>query len=126
MKCKCPFLCCFGSEITCVYLDEYHNCDGVDVNPGNSDAWCMSIIEKSIKIQNMNNFSLSQSEYATYNNWMTQHNQTCKYNYKNSGKIASAIGGRITFLFTPNSLGMCVEVKCACGEKIDVTDTSGW
>ncbi len=73
----------------------------------------------------MNDFKLSDTEYATYNNWMEVHNQTCKY-HSNSGKISSAIGGRITFCFTPNSLGMCTVIKCACGEEIDLTDVSGW
>ncbi len=35
-----------------------------------------------------------------------------------------AIGGSLTYCFTPTTLGVVAEVKCACGKKIDLTDYS--
>lgn len=44
----CPFLGPFFDYISCPYLaDEY--CDEIEVSPGNSDAWCYLMIEKSIE-----------------------------------------------------------------------------
>lgn len=39
---------------------------------------------------------------------------------------AGAIGGRISITFTPTGLGTCIEAKCICGEKIDLTDAENW
>lgn len=37
-----------------------------------------------------------------------------------------AIGGALTYSFTPTTLGVVIKVKCACGKEIDVTDYEGW
>jgi hypothetical protein len=37
-----------------------------------------------------------------------------------------AIGGAVTYSFTPTSLGEVVKVKCACGKELDVSDYEGW
>jgi len=37
-----------------------------------------------------------------------------------------AIGGAITYEFTPTGLGECFIVKCLCGQKFDLTDVSEW
>jgi hypothetical protein len=39
---------------------------------------------------------------------------------------AGAIGGRLSFVFTPTGLGTCVSVKCICGEELDLTDSENW
>lgn len=45
----------------------------------------------------------------------------CKYWY-NPGTI----GGRITYSFTPTSLGVVVTASCLCGKKLNVTDYESW
>ena len=37
-----------------------------------------------------------------------------------------AIGGRLTFSFTPTGLGTITKVKCACGEEVDFSDYEEW
>ncbi len=69
----------------------------------------------------MTTFSLSDEQNQKYMDWDTRHYPTCIY-YKHSG----AIGGRLTFLFAPNSVGTVVRIKCACGEEIDLSDYENW
>ena len=49
MKIICPFLIIFGDRLDCLYLDERDNCDEIEVNPGNDDAWCTKHIEHSLE-----------------------------------------------------------------------------
>jgi hypothetical protein len=65
-------------------------------------------------------FCFTEEEEIKYKVWLLEHNKTC------SAKDVGAIGGRMTFQFTPTSLGVISQVKCACGEKIDLTDYKGW
>jgi len=37
-----------------------------------------------------------------------------------------AIGGALTYIFGPTSIGVVVKVKCACGKELDVTDYENW
>lgn len=53
--------------------------------------------------------------------WLAQHDKTCAYR-DNQG----AVGGRLTYLTTPTSLGSVEEVACACGAKINLTDYDSW
>ena len=43
MKRRCPFSLSFAFE--CVYRDN-GICDEIEINPGNSDAWCYEMVEK--------------------------------------------------------------------------------
>jgi len=36
--------------------------------------------------------------------------------------VRSAIGGSITYEFTPTSIGTIIHLACACGKREDVTD----
>ena len=63
------------------------------------------------------NFSYDEEELKKYNKWMKKHNKKCPL-YGNDG----AIGGRITYSFTPTSLGLIKKIECGCGEKLDLTD----
>ena len=49
MKIQCPFYNSFGDQIKCVYMDEWHYCDELEVNPGNGDAWCYVMIEEQLR-----------------------------------------------------------------------------
>ncbi len=43
------------------------------------------------------------------------------------GPYYGAIGGELTYCFTPNSIGMSVTVKhSVTGEEIDLTDFDSW
>lgn len=70
----------------------------------------------------------SQEEFQKYTEWDDKHYPKCKF-YDDGTKVDSpqgAIGGRLTFSFTPTSVGLIIRVECACGEKIDCTDYSCW
>ena len=67
----------------------------------------------------MYNFSLGKEESDELDNWLREHNKTCRYSERGS---QGAIGGRLTYNFCPNSLGLVVKVECACGEEVDLTD----
>lgn len=54
-----------------------------------------------------------------YEEWRKIHK--CQFINPNS---VCAIGGRLTFSFTPTSLGCISKVKCVCGEEIDTTNYS--
>lgn len=64
-------------------------------------------------------FEMSDEEVRRFEDWDAKH----KCNLK---KYSGAIGGRLTFSFTPTSLGTLCCVECGCGEHIDVTDVSEW
>lgn len=54
--------------------------------------------------------------------WVKKHTKKkCKV-YKNPG----AIGGGMTYSFTPTGLGTIVKVQCGCGDSFDVTDYDNW
>lgn len=52
--------------------------------------------------------------------------QMCKFASKHSHCHRGAIGGAITYCFTPTSLGVIMTVKCTCGKELDITDYEGW
>lgn len=73
-------------------------------------------------------FTPNEKELKTLNEWLTEHNKTCKF-YDDGSSPApkiGAIGGRLTHCFTPTGIGINVTVKCACGELKDITDYSCW
>ena len=68
-------------------------------------------------------FQLSDQELKEEKKWLEEHNKECRFaDSMNQG----AIGGRLSYIFTPTSLGVLTKVRCACGEEIDVTDVSNW
>lgn len=68
-------------------------------------------------------FDLNKKEKTDLETWLKKHDKTCKYKkFESTG----AIGGRITYKFTPTSLGAIIVVECACGKQIDITDTNSW
>ena len=66
----------------------------------------------------MYHFKLTDKEQETFDEWFQQHH--CKIQY------GGAIGGSITYSFTPNNIGSTIKVICACGEIKDVTDYDEW
>ena len=65
-------------------------------------------------------FKLSEEDIEKWKTWNTEHKKVCKSLY------AGAIGGRLTYCFTPTGLGTIIEVKCLCGETLDLTDVDAW
>lgn len=66
-------------------------------------------------------FSIPKEKVIKFNDWNNKHKEKCPLYMKDG-----AIGGRLTFTFTPTGLGEIVKVKCACGEELDLTDYEGW
>jgi len=63
-------------------------------------------------------FELTDGQFDQYVIWQRDHECSLK-NY-------GAIGGAITFEFTPTGLGMSQSVKCACGASINLTNYEDW
>ena len=67
-------------------------------------------------------FALSETEVQKKNDWLKKHNKTCPNaehknpEYKNQGTI----GGRLTYSFTPTSLGTFSKVRCVCGACLEL------
>ena len=59
-----------------------------------------------------------------FNAWLAEHDKTCRMaGNRNTG----AIGGRLTYSFTPTSLGTVTKVTCACGKgEIDLSHYEDW
>lgn len=70
---------------------------------------------------------IDKQEIENYLEWINNHK--CKFTYdpdKNPFPPTGAIGGGLTYSFTPTGLGVIIKVKCACGEEADVTDYDSW
>ena len=55
----------------------------------------------------------------------TQEEKLIKWTHQ-CNKNGGAIGGKFSFLFVPTTLGTCIEVKCICGEKLNLTESEDW
>lgn len=73
-------------------------------------------------------FSLTRAELARFEAWDAEHHPKCKYFDDGTSPVSpvGAIGGRLSFCFTPTGIGTAVTVECACGEKVNVTDYGSW
>jgi hypothetical protein len=65
-------------------------------------------------------FVIPDESVKEFYNWKKQHDKTCQ------SKDAGAIGGRLSFSFTPTGLGDIIKIKCMCGEFIDLTHSERW
>lgn len=63
-------------------------------------------------------YRLSETELKTLKEWDERHLD------ERHGKepYAGAIGGRLSYIFTPTGLGVISKVKCMCGEEFNLTD----
>ena len=68
-------------------------------------------------------FSLSETEKRRLQAWLDGHDTKCKLAARSS---QGAIGGRLTYEFTPTGIGTIASISFACGEEIDVTDYDNW
>jgi len=84
--------------------------------------------KKRIAPEERSGFTISPGEQKVIQAWLDEHNKTCKY--YDDGTQAScpsgAIGGRLTYCFTPTGLGLITEVKCMCGDTVNTTEVEDW
>jgi len=64
-------------------------------------------------------FTLDEQQIKKLKKWSCY--KRCKKNTKEG-----AIGGRLTYSFTPVGLGVAVAVSCNCGNMINLTDYESW
>lgn len=64
-------------------------------------------------------FELSPEEVKMYNEWNREHKKVCSVILNSP---TPAIGGRLTFSFTPTGIGTFSTVKCICGETCNLSD----
>lgn len=63
-------------------------------------------------------FSLTQDQLHQATRWIKRHKCTIKEE--------GAIGGKITYCFTPTGIGMAESIKCACGQEKNLADYESW
>ena len=68
-------------------------------------------------------FEMDEQESERATKYIKEHDKTCKI--KNSN-VQPAIGGRITYTFTPTGLGMACGVMCDCGWSKECTNVDHW
>lgn len=68
-------------------------------------------------------FTISSAQYKKLTKWREDHEKVCAY----KGNVG-AIGGNITYQFTPTSIGMILKVRCSCSlrDSIDLSDYEDW
>ena len=72
-------------------------------------------------------FRLEANELIKFDKWNIEHEKMCRFVPTEENPFAGgAIGGRLTYSFTPTSLGLITVVSCACGEEANLTDYSNW
>lgn len=69
-------------------------------------------------------FSLTPEQEAKIYAWETEQNKP--YLDEHGYPYFGTIGGNLTYMFTPTSLGVIEKVKHASGEILDITDYSSW
>lgn len=65
----------------------------------------------------MKTFNLNEDQSKKADKWIRKHKCDIE---------STAIGGKISYLFTSTGLGMCAEVRCICGKKKDLTEIDKW
>ena len=61
-------------------------------------------------------FKLTEDQQEETKEWM--HGHDCPIDYE------GAIGGKITYNFTPTGLGVIERVSCSCGSVLDLLNNS--
>lgn len=67
---------------------------------------------------------MSEKEQVEFNKWNKEHREVCPL--LQPGVDKPAIGGRLTFGFTPTGIGTAITVKCMCGAEKNLTDYECW
>lgn len=64
-------------------------------------------------------FELTEAQATEARNWIDKHDEECRFA---DPMKQGAIGGRLTWKFTPTSIGIMATVCCACGESAFLMD----
>ena len=73
------------------------------------------------------NFKVSEEQKEKIEQWYANHMPKCKYfDSEFNAQYVGAIGGELSYTFTPTGLGAMLVVRCACGEEFNATDFSLW
>lgn len=73
-------------------------------------------------------FHMTDDDTRKMADWLIDHNPKCRF-YDDGTQVSNpmgAIGGRLTYKFTPTGVGLAIVVECACGESVDLTDYESW
>lgn len=71
-------------------------------------------------------FTISEKEMGSAMNFIKNHVCGLKKDPRTGDKKTGAIGGAISYNFTPTSIGMAITVNCACGKTENITDYDNW
>ena len=63
-------------------------------------------------------FEIKERDFIKVSNWNKNHKCTIPY--------SGALGGKLTYTFTPTNIDTIIKVKCACGKELDLTDYTNW
>lgn len=67
-------------------------------------------------------FEICELDKPALEKWLKEHKCSMKEE-DGSLKYTGAIGGCLTYSFTPTSIGTIASVKCCCGDEITLTDS---
>lgn len=62
-------------------------------------------------------FEITQEDEVEFETWLSEHDKTCPLKERST---QGAIGGRLTYSFTPTGIGLMKKISCACGKEINV------
>lgn len=73
-------------------------------------------------------FTVTTEDNNKIEEWDKGHQSSCEY-YDDGTQASNpigAIGGRLTYSYTPTGLGTCFVVTCACGQELNLTNVDDW
>lgn len=70
-------------------------------------------------------FELDERDSIEAAKWIKEHKCKIKRDIFGRKKVG-AIGGEITYSFTPTGVGCIVIVKCHCGKQLDLSHADEW
>jgi hypothetical protein len=72
-------------------------------------------------------FTINAEQMAKIAKWAKEQDRLYKKVHSNTGPfLYGAIGGELTYSFTPTSIGLIIEVEHATGAVLDVSDYEDW
>ncbi len=76
--------------------------------------------DKKVKVYEDQTFVLTAKQVEEFEKWRKVKDE------KNGQVYVGAIGGAYTICFTPTGLGDIVNITCADGSKLELTDFDSW
>ena len=71
-------------------------------------------------------FGLYKEQHEAVRRWMEEHDRARHVPAGQAHRNTGAIGGAYTYEFTSTTIGQVTCVRCACGERLDVSDYDNW